>query len=84
MTKIEELQKCSKDPVYFINNYTDFKLYPYQEKLIYKYHNNRLNICEAQRQSGRTTMGILYTLHHIIFNDNVRCGMFYPQDFICP
>lgn len=84
--KIPELQKCSIDPVYFINNYvktvtfdkglTDFKLYLYQEKLINKYHNNRFNICKSSRQAGKTSNGIFYILHHIIFNDNVTDGIF--------
>lgn len=82
----EEFQKCKDDPVYFINNYvktvtfdkglTDFKLYPYQEKLINKYHNNRFNICKSSRQAGKTSNGIFYVLHHIIFNDNVNDGIF--------
>jgi hypothetical protein len=69
-----------------INNYvktvtidkglTDFKLYPYQEKLINKYHNNRFNICKSPRQAGKTSNGIFYVLHHIIFNDNVTDGIF--------
>jgi hypothetical protein len=81
-----EFQKCKDDPVYFINNYvktvtidkglTDFKLYPYQEKLINKYHNNRFNICKSSRQAGKTSNGIFYVLHHIIFNDNVTDGIF--------
>jgi hypothetical protein len=83
---LEELQKCEKDPVYFINNYvktvtidkglTDFKLYPYQEDLINKYHNNRFNICKSPRCAGKTSTGLFYLLHHIIFNDNVTDGIF--------
>jgi hypothetical protein len=79
--QITELQKCKDDPVYFINNYVKFdhfkdgltgiKLYEPQEKLINKYHNNRFNICKSSRQSGKTSIGLFYVLHHIIFNDNV-------------
>ena len=84
--QVEELQKCKEDPVYFINNYvkfvtfdkglTDFKLYPYQEDLINKYNNNRFNICKSSRQAGKTSIGLFYGLHHIIFNDNVTDGIF--------
>ena len=84
--QIIDLQKCKEDPVYFINNYvkfvtidkglTDFKLYPYQEKLINNYHNNRFNICKIPRRSGKTLISIFYVLHHIIFNDNVTDGIF--------
>jgi hypothetical protein len=87
--QITEYIKCKDDPVYFINNYvktvtfdkglTDFKLYPYQEKLINKYHNNRFNIAKSSRQSGKTLIGLFYILHHIIFNDNVTDGMFSPK-----
>jgi hypothetical protein len=83
---LEELQKCEKDPVYFINNYVKFnhfkdgltgiKLYEPQEKLINKYHTNRFNICKSPRTSGKTLTGLFYLLHHIIFNDNVTDGLF--------
>ena len=83
--QVEELQKCKEDPVYFINNYvkfvtfdkglTDFKLYPYQEDLINKYNNNRFNICKSSRQAGKTSIGLFYGLHHIIFNDNMTEGI---------
>jgi hypothetical protein len=87
---IEELQKCKDDPVYFINNYvkfehlkdglTNIKLYEPQEKLINKYHNNRFNILKAPRQvAGKTSTGLFYVLHHIIFNDNVNDGIFFPK-----
>ncbi|PPD55686.1 MAG: hypothetical protein CTY12_00070 [Methylotenera sp.] len=48
---IQELRKCSEDPIYFIKKYcmvqhpvkgaVPFKLYPYQEKMIQAYHSNR-------------------------------------------
>ena len=84
--QIEEFIKCKDDPIYFINNYVKFdhfkdgltgiKLYEAQEKLINKYHTNRLNICKGPRQVGKTLVGIFYILHHIIFNDNVTDGIF--------
>ena len=84
--QIKEFQKCKDSPVYFINNYVKFdhfkdvltsiKLYEPQEKLINKYHNNRFNICKSSRQAGKTSNGIFYVLHHIIFNDNVTDGIF--------
>ena len=83
--QITELQKCKKDPVYFINNYvktvtidkglTDFKLYPYQEKLINKYHNNRFNICKSPRQAGKTLTGIGFLLWSATFNDNISIAL---------
>jgi hypothetical protein len=80
-----ELQKCKDDPVYFINNYvktvtfdkglTDFKLYPYQEKLINRYHNNRFNICKSPRCAGKTLTGIGFLLWSATFNDNISIAL---------
>jgi hypothetical protein len=80
-----ELQKCIIDPVYFINNYvktvtidkglTDFKLYPYQEKLINKYRNNRFNICKSSRLAGKTLTGIGFLLWSATFNDNISIAL---------
>jgi hypothetical protein len=72
--QIQELQKCSKDPVYFINTYVQ-KLYDYQESQIRHYHRNRLSVCKAPRQSGKTFTGLGYSLHHMIFNDCASIGI---------
>lgn len=76
--QVEEVVKCSKDPVYFINNYIkynyyiglrDFELYPFQEKIVKQFHNNRFNLCASSRQSGKTIVLSLYILHQLIFNE---------------
>lgn len=61
--QILEFVKCKEDPVYFSKNYVKivtldhglmpFQLYPFQEKLINRFHQNRFNICKMPRQSGK-------------------------------
>jgi len=61
--QVKEFKKCAKDPVYFIENYikiqhvdkglVQFKLYPYQKRLVKALHKNRFNIVKAPRQSGK-------------------------------
>jgi hypothetical protein len=55
-----ELVKCSDDPNYFAKNYikivtldqglVNFEPYPFQEKMLDNFHNNRFNICKLPRQ----------------------------------
>lgn len=77
--QLEEIERCAKDPVYFINNYVkiltpsegnpvNFKLYDYQEAIINSFYNNRFNIIKAPRQSSKTLCGLLQLLHFVIFN----------------
>lgn len=58
-----EYDKCSKDPIYFIENYVKvvslddgavlFKLYPYQKRIILAIHNNRKIVAKLFRQAGK-------------------------------
>lgn len=73
-----EYAKCSSDPAYFINNYikinsysgaSDFKLYPFQEKIVKRLSSNRFNILKLARQSGKSSLPIYYLIHQIIFNN---------------
>ena len=83
--KIEEFVKCKDDPVYFALNYikivsldeglVPFKMYPFQEKLVNNFHNNRFNICKMPRQTGKSTTCVSYLLHYIVFNDNVNVAI---------
>jgi hypothetical protein len=75
-----EWNKCSKTPVYFINKYvkhlpfdgelTNFKLYPIQEAVVNLFHYNKLTLAKSSRQSGKSSTGIWYLLHRLIFNEN--------------
>jgi len=61
--QIEEFIKCKDDPVYFAKNYVKivtldhglqpFKMYPFQEKLVNRFHEHRFNICKMPRQTGK-------------------------------
>ena len=82
---IIEFLKCKEDPVYFAKKYikivsldeglVPFKLYPFQEKLVNTFHNNRFNICKMPRQTGKSTTVVSYLLHYAVFNDNVNIGI---------
>jgi len=60
---IVEFDKCLNDPVYFITNHCklqhgvkgeqEFKLFPYQERMIHGFQENRLVIVLAARQVGK-------------------------------
>ena len=83
--QILEFMRCKEDPVYFAKNYVrivtldhglmPFDLYPFQEKLINNFHNNRFNICKMPRQTGKSTTVVSYLLHYAVFNDNVNIGI---------
>lgn len=58
--QIVEFAKCAQDPVYFAKNYMQivtldhglqpFDMYPFQEKMLKSFHENRFNICKLPRQ----------------------------------
>jgi len=76
--QVQEFQKCSKDPIYFIKTYIkiqhpvrgaiSFKLYPYQERTIALFHYHRLTITLSARQTGKSSMATAYLLWFAIFN----------------
>jgi len=78
--QIIEFQKCSKDPIYFMENYVQvvsldhglvpFKMYGFQKKIVETIHDNRFTICKLPRQSGKSTTTISYLLHYALFNPN--------------
>ena len=83
--KIVEFLKCKGDPVYFARNYikivsldhglVPFDMYPFQEKLIQNFHDQRFNICKMPRQTGKSTTCVSYLLHYAVFNDNVNVAI---------
>src|SRR5210317_1598475 len=78
--QIEEYQKCSNDPLYFMENYVrivsldeglvPFKMYDFQKKIVQTIHDNRFTICKLPRQSGKSTTTISYLMHYALFNPN--------------
>jgi len=83
--QIIEFLKCKDNPVYFAKNYikivsldeglVPFKMYPFQEKLVQRFHDNRFNICKMPRQTGKSTTCVSYLLHYAVFNDNVNIAI---------
>lgn len=79
---IEEIEKCRKDPIYFIENYCRivtndygmvlFKMHDYQKALALAIINNRMVISMQPRQSGKSTViaavFIWFILFHADFN----------------
>ena len=83
--QILEFLACKEDPVYFAKKYikivsldeglVPFDLYPFQEKLIRNFHQERFNICKMPRQTGKSTTCVSYLLHYALFNDNVNIAV---------
>jgi hypothetical protein len=74
-----EYAKCSRDPVYFAENYIKivnvdqglmpFKMWNFQKDMIRVYHENRFSITKCPRQVGKTTTSVAYLLWLTIFSD---------------
>jgi hypothetical protein len=86
---IEELKKCKKDPIYFIENYIQviseqkliyLKLREYQIKYINMIHNNANVMCMWGRQSGKSVTSAAYIAWSIIFKPNLKCLLLADQE----
>ncbi len=83
--QVTEFIKCSKDPIYFIENYVNivnidlglipFHMYSFQKDIVKTFHENRFTICKLPRQSGKSTVVLSYLIHYIIFNDNMNVAI---------
>jgi len=83
--QVEEIIKCSENPVYFIKTYIKivsldkglipFDMYHFQEEMTQKFHTNRFNICKLPRQSGKSTIVTSYLLWYVLFNANVNVAI---------
>ena len=75
---VQELKKCSEDSVYFIKNYCQiqhpvkgsipFELYPYQERMLDTYQNNKQVIVLSARQTGKSQTSAAYILWYAMFH----------------
>ena len=82
---IEEILKCSNDPIYFIENYVKIfdldkgwtlpTLRKYQKDIIKNYKTSRFNQIMAGRQTGKSTTIVMCILWEIIFNKDTVVGM---------
>ena len=76
--QIQELKKCSEDPVYFIRKYVKiqhpirgaipFALYDYQEEMVRAYKDNRYVVVLSARQTGKSQTSGAYLLWYAIFH----------------
>ena len=77
--QVDEYIKCSKDPIYFAENYVTivnvdvglmkFKMWGFQKEMIKVYHENRFSITKCPRQVGKTTTSVAYLLWLTLFTD---------------
>lgn len=75
---IQELIKCKRDPIYFMQNYVyiqhpvrgkvKFDLYPYQIDMVKQLNSNKFNILKVGRQQGKTLTVAIYFFWFAIFH----------------
>lgn len=76
--ELVEFAKCAEDPVYFCKNYIrvqhpkrgaiPLELYPYQEKMMHMYMENRYTVVLSARQTGKSTISAIYLLWFAMFH----------------
>ena len=76
----KEYVKCMEDPIYFIKSYVQivnldkglipFDLYPFQEKCLTEFKDNRYNIILKARQLGISTLSAGYALWMMLFHND--------------
>ena len=82
---LQEIKKCSQDPVYFIENYfyiktidqgkVLFKMWDFQKDYIRAMHENRFMCALMARQMGKSACTSAYICWFIIFNDAKDVGI---------
>tara|TARA_Y100000114_G_scaffold10995_1_gene8777 strand:+ start:1776 stop:3350 length:1575 start_codon:yes stop_codon:yes gene_type:complete len=83
--QLQEYQKCSSDPVHFIEKYTQiisldeglvpFNLRGYQEDMINHFNDNRFSVVLAARQSGKSITSCAYLLWYLLFTPEVTVAI---------
>ena len=83
--QVQEVIKCSKDPEYFLEHYikvislddgiVPFIPYPFQQKLVQSFTDNRFTICKLPRQSGKSVTVTAFLIHQAIFRDNINVAI---------
>lgn len=83
--QIIEYAKCAENPVYFIKKYVkivnvdhglvNFDMWPFQEDMVTKFHENRFSICKMPRQVGKTTTTVGYMLWCVLFNVDYKIAI---------
>lgn len=72
-----EIAKCTRDPIYFIKNYVyvnhvdhgiiKFDLWPFQERLVNSFVNERYTVARIGRQSGKSATTVAFLLWCVLF-----------------
>jgi len=75
--QVQEIVKCGKEPLYFINKYVkiqhpergtiSFNTYPFQDDCVENFIDNRFNIIVKSRQLGLSTLVAAYAVWLAIF-----------------
>ena len=83
--QVKEFIKCSQDPEYFLTNYIkvislddgiiSFHPYPFQQRLVNSFNENRFTICKLPRQSGKSVVTTAYLIHQALFRDNINIAI---------
>jgi hypothetical protein len=83
--EIDEYIRCRDDPIYFIEKYVKiisldeglvtFEMWPYQEKMIRNFAENRFSISLLPRQMGKTITVAAFLLHTAIFQGHKAIGI---------
>ena len=83
--QLSEYVKCSKDCIYFIENYVKivnldkglikFKLYSYQKRILEAALNNPLVLCKIFRQGGKSSCVAAFLLWNVLFNEHCEIAI---------
>lgn len=75
--QVDEIIKCGKDPVYFINKYLKiqhpvkglipFNTYPFQDDCLKDFKDHRFNVVLKSRQLGLSTLVAAYSIWQALF-----------------
>ena len=78
LEQVAEMEKCRKDPVYFIQTYCriqhpvrgaiPFELYDYQVDMLRAYQKHKSVVVLSARQTGKSTVSSMFLLWFAIFN----------------
>jgi hypothetical protein len=76
----EEYKRCAQDPIYFMKKYCmiqhpvrgkiPFHLFPFQEKTLIEFKNNRFNVVLKSRQTGISTLSAGFSLWKMLFTSD--------------
>jgi hypothetical protein len=70
------INQCIKQPS--LEGLIDFNLLPFQEEMVNKFHNNKMNICSSEKLIGKSSIPLYYLLYQTIFNEfsNIFIGSY--------